>query len=104
MLRGSLAAADFAELVLRRLDVGAMLPVAAEVLLERAVSCADVYAPVSGRGALRERIAGSVLAAAGGPGALGGQGAVGGPPPRMAAAAFAASAQSDEQLSLLRPG
>jgi len=94
VLRGTLAAADFAGLVLRRLGgVAPVLPVAVEVLLDRAVSCADVYTQVSGRGVLRERIAAGVLSAIDQPGA---------PGERMFAAAFAACAQSDEQLSLLR--
>ena len=100
VLRGSLAAADFAELVMRRLDgVSAVLPVAAEVLLERAVSCADVYAPVSERGALRKRIAWGILSATDRPGAFEGRQR---PLLRMLAAGFAASAQGNEQLGLLR--
>ena len=61
-----LPAASFADLVIRRLADGqAGLPAnGAEVLLERAVSCADVYAPVDHRTGLRERIADSTLAAA----------------------------------------
>jgi aminopeptidase N len=60
-----LLAASFADLVIRRLAYGqAGLPTAgAEVLLDRAVSCADVYAPTDRRAGLREQIADSTLAA-----------------------------------------
>ncbi len=91
-----LAAASFAELVIRRLaDDPAGLPAAgAAVLLDRAVSCADIYAPAERRAGLRERIARSALAAAR-------HAAPGLPIQRMLAAAFAASAHSGEQLDLL---
>jgi aminopeptidase N len=91
-----LAAATFADLVIRRLADGqAGLPAAgAEVLLDRAVSCADVYAPADHRAGLRERIAQSALAAAR-------RAASGSPIRRTLAAAFAASAHREDQLDLL---
>ncbi|MGH3225408.1 MAG: M1 family aminopeptidase [Streptosporangiaceae bacterium] len=59
-----LPAASFAGLVARRLADGqAGLPDAgAEVLLDRAVRCADVYAPADQRAGLREQIADSASA------------------------------------------
>src|SRR6185437_2641263 len=113
MLAGRLAAADFAGLVIRRLggDRGAqdaggaggagdagpavLAPVAAEVLLERAVACADKYAPRADRAWLRELTAAAAWEAAERPGVT---------PPlrRMLLAGFAASAESDDQLALLR--
>ena len=91
-----LPAASFADLVIRRLADGqAGLPAnGAEVLLERAVSCADVYAPVDHRTGLRERIADSTLAAAR-------RGAPGSSIQRTLAVAFADSAHREDQLDLL---
>ena len=73
-IAAELAAADFADLVIRRLAGPALtgppsagppipgLPLAGvETLLERAVECADVYAPPADRAAIRERVAGTVL-------------------------------------------
>jgi aminopeptidase N len=91
-----LPAASFADLVLRRLaDSQAGLPaVGAEMLLDRAVSCADVYAPADRRAGLREQLADSTLAAVAraGPGSL---------TRRTLATAFAASAHRGDQLDLL---
>lgn len=94
--RAHLAAASFADLVIRRLAHGqAGLPATgAEVLLDRAVSCADVYAPADHRAGLRDRIAQSALAAAR-------RAAPESPIQRLLATAFAASAQRDDQLDLL---
>jgi aminopeptidase N len=91
-----LAAASFADLVIRRLadGPGGLPGAGAEVLLDRAVSCADVYAPADHRAGLRERIADSALAAARGA-------APGSPIQRALAAAFAASAHRGDQLDLL---
>jgi aminopeptidase N len=91
-----LPAASFADLVIRRLADGqAGLPApGAEVLLERAVSCADVYAPADHRAGLREQIADSTLAAAA-------RARPGSPIQRSLAAAFAASAHRGDQLDLL---
>jgi aminopeptidase N len=74
VIAAELAAADFADLVIRRLAGPALtgprsagppipgLPLAGvETLLERAVECADVYAPPADRAAIRERVAGTVL-------------------------------------------
>ena len=74
VIAAELAAADFAGLVIRRLAGPALtgppsagppipgLPLAGvETLLERAVECADVYAPPADRAAIRERVAGTVL-------------------------------------------
>jgi aminopeptidase N len=95
---GELAAGDLADLIIRRLGdlAGTELPLACtEVLLERAVECADVYAPAADRAAMRERLAGAALA-------LAGQVAAGGPQQRALGTGFAASAHSDRQLGLLR--
>ena len=74
VIAAELAAADFADLVIRRLagpaltgppSAGPPIPglplVGVETLLERAVECADVYAPPADRAAIRERVAGTVL-------------------------------------------
>ena len=91
---GSLAAADFAGLVIRRLP-GDLPPAGVEVLLEQAVSCADVYAPPEHRAALRARVAEACRA--------GVRREVEGSPRRRAlAAGFAASGQDDGQLQVLR--
>jgi aminopeptidase N len=91
-----LPAASFADRVIRRLADGqAGLPAAgAEVLLDRAVSCADVYAPADRRAGLREQIADSTLAAVA-------RARPGSPIQRTFAAAFAASAHRGDQLELL---
>ena len=91
-----LPAASFADLVIRRLADGhAGLPAAgAEVLLDRAVSCADLYAPAPRRAGLREQIADSALAAAA-------RAAPGSPIQHTLAVAFAASADRGDQLDLL---
>ena len=62
--------------------------------LERAVSCADVYAPADHWAGLREQIADSTLAAAT-------RARPGSPVQRTLAAAFAASAHRGDQLDLL---
>ena len=106
---GSLAAADLGELIARRLGEmgpggtglgetgpGGTLPAAGlEVLIERAVSCADVYAPEAERASLRSRIAGGCLDAAG-------RATAGSGRQRALAAGFAASGQTDGQLKLMR--
>jgi aminopeptidase N len=91
-----LPAASFADVVMRRLADGrAGLPLAgAEVLLGRAVSCADVYAPAGHRAALREQIADAALAAMA-------RARPGSPIQRTLAAAFTASAHRGDQLDLL---
>ncbi len=92
----SLAAADFAGLVIRRLRGSVSLPVAErEVLLERAVTAADLYTAGAERGGLRVAIASACL---GGLSAA----AAGSPRQRALAAGFAASSHSDEQLAVMR--
>ena len=91
---GALAAADFAGLVIRRLRGSAALPVAAvEVLLERAVTAADRYAPGAERAGLRAAIASACLD--------GVSAAVAGSARQRAlAVGFAASADTPEQHAL----
>ena len=90
---GTLAAADLVGLIMRRL---AGLPLAGtKALLERAVECADVYAPPDDRARIRERLADSTCE-------LAGQAAAGGPHQQALAAGFAASAHSHRQLGMLR--
>lgn len=91
---GALAAADFAGLVIRRLRGSGALPVAAvEVLLERAVTAADRYAPGAERAGLRAAIASACLD--------GVSAAVAGSARQRAlAAGFAASADTPEQHAL----
>jgi aminopeptidase N len=103
---GVLAGGDFAGLVIRRLGGGAQptspapLSVAGlEVLLERAVTAADRYAPDTERAGLRASVAAASLAGVSSAGAAGN---AHGPRQRALAAGFAASASSDEQLELLR--
>ncbi len=91
--RGQLAAADLATLIARR--VGALPLPGVEVLLERAVGCADVYAPPSERAGIRERLAEAAAR-------LAGQAAPGSPRQRALAAGFAAAAQTGGQLARLR--
>jgi aminopeptidase N len=111
---GDLAAADLAGLIMRRLgDVPDLqdlrdlrdrqevqdrsdLPLAGiKVLLERAIECADVYAPSPARALIRERLAGVTCQ-------LTGQAAAGSPHQQALAAGFAASAHSQPQLDMLR--
>ena len=99
---GDLAAADLAGLIVRRLsDVPGLegpseLPLAGiKVLLERAVECADVYAPAHARARVREQLADVTCQ-------LTGQAAAGSPHQQALAAGFAASAHSQPQLDMLR--
>ena len=92
----SLAAADFAGLVIRRL--GGSVPVVLagiEVLLDRAVTAADLYAPGAERSGLRAAIASACLDGVS-------AATAGSPRQRALAASFAASAHSAEQLALVR--
>ena len=90
---GTLAAADLAGLIIRRLPA---LPQAGlEVLLGRALDCADRYAPPARRAAIKAQLADAALARAH-------DAAPGGQRQRTLAAAFASSAHSDLQLELLR--
>jgi aminopeptidase N len=90
---GGLAAADLAGLIIRRL--GGLPLAGTEVLLERAIECADVYAPPPARGGIREQLAGAVLQ-------LAERGVPGSPQQRAMAAGFAASAHGHSQLEQLR--
>jgi aminopeptidase N len=93
---GSLAASDFAGLVIRRLGGSAPWPMAGvEVLLERAVTAADRYAPDTERAGLRAAIASACLDGVS-------VAAAGSPRQRALAAGFAAGAHSVEQLALVR--
>jgi aminopeptidase N len=91
--RGQLAAGDLAGLIARRL-AGLPLP-GIQVLLDRAIACADVYAPPASRAGIREHLAGTAaqLARQAGPGS---------PRQRALASGFADAAQSDGQLATLR--
>ncbi len=94
---GSLAGADFAGLVTRRLGgFPAVVPVSGlEVLLERAVRAADLYTPGTERGGVRAALAAACLAGAG-------AAAAGSQVQRALAAGFAASADSGDQLAQVR--
>jgi aminopeptidase N len=93
---GSLASADFAGLVIRRLGVSPALPeVGVEILLERAVTAADLYTAGPERAGLRAAVAAACLG--GVPAAVAGS-----PRQRALAAGFAACAQADEQLAVAR--
>jgi aminopeptidase N len=93
---GSLAGADFAGLVIRRLAGSPSLPEAGvEVLLERAVIAADLYTPGTERPGLRVAVAAACLDGVS-------AAAAGSPRQRVLAAGFGASAHSDEQLAVAR--
>ena len=84
---GELPAAQFADMVCRRLQAGDLPEVGIETLLSRAVEAADAWAPPRQRAGLREQIADATRTAAG--------------DARKLAIGFAASAQTDGQLALL---
>jgi aminopeptidase N len=93
---GSLAGADFTGLVIRRLGVSPALPeVGVEVLLERAVTAADLYTAGTERPGSRAAVATACLDGVS-------AAAAGSPRQRALAAGFAASAHSDEQLAVAR--
>ena len=96
---GALAAADLVELIVRRLGT---LPLTddgpltrTEVLLERALKCADLYAPPSARNRLRERLADTAIGRARTAQPSSAQ-------QRTLAEGFTASADQRSQLDLLR--
>jgi aminopeptidase N len=84
---GELQAAQFTDMVGRRLQAGGLPGVGVETLLGRAVEAADAWAPPRQRAGLREQIADATRTAAGDAGKL--------------AIGFAASAQTDVQLAAL---
>jgi aminopeptidase N len=84
---GELPAAQFTDMVCRRLQAGGLPEVGVETLLSRAVETADAWAPPRQRARLREQIADATRTAAG--------------DPRKPAIGFAASAQTDDQLAAL---
>jgi aminopeptidase N len=90
---GQLTAAELAGMVIRRL--GGLPLAGTEVLLERAVECADVYAPPAARASIRQRLADAAVQTAE-------QAAAGSPQQRALAAGFAAAAHSHSQLDRLR--
>jgi aminopeptidase N len=99
VLTARLAAADYAALVARRLSSGTpsgpLTPSAVEALLGRALICADRYVPRDRRAAVRTVIADAALSAVRAP-------SVPGPLRRALLAGFAASAQTDAHLAILR--
>jgi aminopeptidase N len=99
VLTAQLAAADYAALVARRLSNGtpcaSLAPSAVEALLGRALTCADRYVPRDRRAAVRTVIADAALSAAWAP-------SVPGPLRRALLAGFAASAQTDAHLAIIR--
>jgi len=84
---GSQPAAQFTDMVCRRLQAGGLPEVGVEALLSRAVEAADAWAPPSQRAGLREQIADATRTGAG--------------DARKLAIGFADSAQSDDQLTVL---
>jgi aminopeptidase N len=84
---GELPAAQFTDIVCRRLQAGGLPEVGVETLLSRAVEAADTWAPPRQRAGLREQIADATRTAAGDAHKL--------------AIGFAASAQADDQLAAL---
>jgi aminopeptidase N len=93
---GALNGADLAGLVARRLAAAPLPPaVGLEVLLERAVTAANLYTEDAERGRVRAALATACLAGAD-------AAAAGSPAQRALAAGFAASAHSDDQLARAR--
>jgi aminopeptidase N len=84
---GELPAAQFTDMVCRRLRAGGLPEVGVETLLSRAIEAADAWAPPGQRAGLREQIAEATRAGAA--------------DARKLAIGFAASAQSDDQLAAL---
>jgi aminopeptidase N len=84
---GELPAAQFADMVCRRLQAGGLPEVGVETLLSRAVEAADAWAPPRQRAGLREQIAAGTRTAAG--------------DARKLLIGFAASAQADDQLAVI---
>jgi aminopeptidase N len=84
---GELPAAQFADMVCRRLQACGLPEVGVETLLSRAVEAADAWAPPRQRADLREQIADTTRTAAG--------------DARKLALGFAASAQAEGQLATL---
>jgi aminopeptidase N len=84
---GEVPAAQFADMVCRRLQAGGLPEVGVETLLSRAVEAADAWASPRQRAGLREQIADATRTAAG--------------DTRKLAIGFAASAQADDQLAAL---
>ena len=84
---GELPAAQFTDMVCRRLQAGGLPEVGIETLLSRAVEAADAWAPPRQRAGLREQIAAATRTAAG--------------DARKLLIGFAASAQADDQLAVL---
>ena len=84
---GELPAAQFTDMVCRRLQAGGLPEVGVETLLSRAVEAADAWAPPRQRAGLREKIAAATRTAAG--------------DARKLLTGFAASAQADDQLAVI---
>jgi aminopeptidase N len=93
-IAAELPAAEFTDLVARRIATGA-LPPGLMRLLDHAVAAVDFYAPAAQRAGLRERLAAAAADAAG-------RAQPGSRVQRLLAGGFAASAHSDSQLDLLR--
>jgi len=84
---GELPAAQFTDMVCRRLQAGGLPEVGIETLLSRAVEAADAWAPPRQRAGLREQIAAATRTAAG--------------DARKLLTGFAASAQAGDQLAVI---
>ena len=84
---GQLSAAQFTDMVCRRLQAGGLPEVGIETLLSRAVEAADAWAPPRQRRGLREQVAAATRTAAG--------------DARKLLTGFAASAQADDQLAVI---
>ena len=95
VITARLGPADYAALVARRLSRGALTPSAIKALLGRARTCADRYVPRDRRPAVRIVIADAAVSAAQAP-------SIPGPLRRALLAGFAASAQTDAHLAIVR--
>ncbi|HEY2574986.1 MAG TPA: aminopeptidase N [Streptosporangiaceae bacterium] len=93
-MAAELAASDFTDLVIRRI-AAEPVSIAVDTLLQRARTAADYYAPPGQRPALRQRLAAAILDTIG-------RTRPASRTQRQLAAAFAASAETEGQLTLLR--
>ncbi|HEX2745447.1 MAG TPA: M1 family aminopeptidase [Streptosporangiaceae bacterium] len=87
LVTSELPAAQFTDMVCRRLQAGGLPEAGVETLLSRAVEAADAWAPPRQRAGLREQIAAATRTAAG--------------DARKLLTGFAASAQADDQLAVI---
>jgi aminopeptidase N len=89
-----LPAVSLVDMIVRRVRAGDLSVAAAKTLTGRAIACADTWTPPSLRSGLRSEIAGACLSSE--------QTVVSRPVKRALATGFAAAAESEDQLGVLR--